>query len=96
LARLGGTYVYGAGKEEGSELEALIRAHADTIYHPVGTCRMGGDARSVVDSKLRVRGIQGLRVADASIMPSLISGNTQAPSAMIGEYASDMIAAAHN
>jgi choline dehydrogenase-like flavoprotein len=96
LARLGGTYVYGTGKEEGSELEALIRAHADTIYHPVGTCRMGGDARSVVDSKLRVRGIQGLRVADASIMPSLISGNTQAPSAMIGEYASDMIAAAYN
>lgn len=96
FARLDGTYVYGTGKEEGAELDALIRAHADTIYHPVGTCRMGGDARSVVDSKLRVRGIEGLRVADASIMPSLISGNTQAPSAMIGEYASDMIAAAYS
>jgi choline dehydrogenase-like flavoprotein len=96
LAQLGGTYVYGTGKEEGAELDALIRAHADTIYHPVGTCRMGGDGRSVVDPKLRVRGVEGLRVADASIMPTLISGNTQAPSAVIGEYASDMIVAAYN
>jgi choline dehydrogenase-like flavoprotein len=96
LAKLGGTYVYGTGHEEGAELDALIRAHADTIYHPVGTCRMGADARSVVDPKLRVRGVEGLRIADASIMPSLISGNTQAPSAMIGEYASDMITAAYN
>ncbi len=96
LAKFGGTYVYGTGHEEGTELDALIRAHADTIYHPVGTCRMGGDARSVVDPKLRVRGVEGLRVADASIMPTLISGNTQAPSAVIGEYASDMIVAAYN
>jgi choline dehydrogenase-like flavoprotein len=96
FTQFGGTYVYGTGKEEGAELDALIRAHADTIYHPVGTCRMGGDPRSVLDPKLRVRGVEGLRVADASIMPTLISGNTQAPSAMIGEYASDMIVASYN
>ncbi len=85
--------LYGTGREQGDELRALIRAHADTIYHPVGTCRMGADAASVVDPQLRVRGIEGLRVADASIMPTLISGNTQAPSAMIGEKAADLMLA---
>ncbi len=91
LALYGGRYLYGRGDEDGPALRALIRARADTIYHPVGTCRMGGDARSVVDPRLRVRGIEGLRVADASVMPTLVSGNTQAPSAMIGEKAADMI-----
>ncbi|MBD9375077.1 GMC family oxidoreductase N-terminal domain-containing protein [Rhizobium sp. ARZ01] len=91
LARFGGRPIHGIGTEEGEALRDLIRLHADTIYHPVGTCRMGADASSVVDPRLRVRGVAGLRVADASIMPQLISGNTQAPSAMIGEKAADLI-----
>lgn len=91
LAAYGGRLLYGHGREDEAGLRALIRDHADTIYHPVGTCRMGADARSVVDPQLRVRGIDGLRVADASIMPTLISGNTQAPSAMIGEKAAALV-----
>jgi len=91
LARYGGKYIYGSGRDDPATLRQLIRERADTIYHPVGTCRMGGDERSVVDPTLKVRGVESLRVADASIMPLLISGNTQAPSAMIGEKAADMI-----
>ena len=72
-------------------LVEFIRAKADTVYHPVGTCRMGADAASVVDPHLRVRGVEGLRVVDASVMPSLIGGNTHAPTVMIAERASDLI-----
>ena len=69
----------------------FIRQKAESIYHPVGTCKMGSDASAVVDAKLRVHGTQGLRVIDASIMPTLIGGNTNAPTVMIAEKASDLI-----
>ena len=73
------------------EIIQHIRNHAATIYHPVGTCKMGNDEMSVVDDHLRVRGLSGLRVADASIMPVVTSGNTNAPSMMVGEKCADMI-----
>lgn len=74
-----------------AEIAAFIRAKAETIYHPIGTCRMGQDEGAVVDPTLRVRGVDGLRVIDASVMPSLIGGNTNAPTIMIAERASDLI-----
>jgi choline dehydrogenase len=70
-----------------------VKQVAETTYHPVGTCKMGIDPMAVVDAQLRVHGIGGLRIADASIMPTLTSGNTNAPSIMIGEKAADMVQA---
>lgn len=81
----------GPGVGSDAELETWLRATAMTTFHPVGTCKMGIDAMAVVDPRLRVRGIEGLRVADASIMPIISSGNTNAPAIMIGERASDFI-----
>lgn len=74
-----------------AQIEQFIRNHADTIYHPVGTCRMGSDAMAVVDARLRVHGVSQLRVVDASVMPQVVGGNTNAPVVMMGEKAVDMI-----
>ncbi|EAQ28363.1 putative alcohol dehydrogenase [Erythrobacter sp. NAP1] len=80
--------------QDNDALDQLIRERADTVYHPVGTCRMGADDDAVVDPTLKARGIDGLWIADASIMPKIVSGNTNAPSIMIGERCADFIKAA--
>ncbi len=80
-----------AGAQTDLQIEQLIRNYGDTIYHPVGSCRMGSSDMDVVDAQLRVHGLQGLRVADASIMPRVVSGNTNAPVIMIAEKGADMI-----
>ena len=83
----------GADVQTDEDLVKWICNNAETTYHPVGTCKMGSDPRAVVDDQLRVHGIEGLRVADASIMPTLTSGNTNAPSIMIGEKCAMMVLA---
>ena len=92
LAGLGGNELaHSAQARSDAEIEQFIRNYGDTIYHPVGSCRMGPGPLDVVDAQLRVHGVQGLRVIDASIMPRIVSGNTNAPTIMIAEKAADLI-----
>jgi choline dehydrogenase-like flavoprotein len=86
-----GKDLFTSGVHTDDEIRDVLRRRSDTIYHPVGTCRMGTDDMAVVDPQLRVRGVANLRVVDASVMPTLIGGNTNAPTIMIGEKASDLI-----
>lgn len=83
----------GNAVQSDSEWEDFIRDSAQSVYHPVGTCAMGNDGMAVLDHELRVRGIDGLRVVDASVMPRITSSNTNAPAIMIGEKGADMIRA---
>jgi choline dehydrogenase len=87
----GEEFMPGAGVQSDADLTEFLRSRAETLYHPVGTCKMGEDPQAVVDPELRVRGVEGLRVVDASVMPTIISGHTNAPSIMIAEKASDLI-----
>ncbi|MBT9464341.1 choline dehydrogenase [Hydrogenophaga sp.] len=92
LARHGGTEsATSALAQSEGQIEQFVRNHADTIYHPVGTCRMGPGPMDVVDARLRVQGVAGLRVVDASVMPTVVGGNTNAPVIMMAEKATDMI-----
>jgi choline dehydrogenase-like flavoprotein len=81
----------GKGVQADEALARYIRAEAYTVHHPVSTCRMGNDPLAVVDAQLRVAGLEGLRVADASVFPSIIGGNTNAAVVMIAEKAADLI-----
>src|SRR4030095_10469723 len=91
LAGLRHKDLFTADVKTDEDIRAVLRQRVDSVYHPVGSCKMGVDDTAVVDPQLRVRGLQGLRVVDASVMPTLIGGNTNAPTIMIGEKASDMI-----
>jgi len=93
LARYAGVDRHPVAIDDDDALDRIIRDCADTIYHPVGTCRMGSDADAVIDPRLRLNGIERLYVADASVMPRIVSGNTNAPSIMIGERCADFVKA---
>ena len=81
----------GSAVESDDELLDYARRRGGTVYHPTSTCKLGSDPMAVVDAELRVHGIDGLRIADASIMPTVVSGNTNAATIMIGEKAADMV-----
>ncbi len=86
-----GEYRPGPEAKTDADLLEFVRNYGATIFHPVGTCRMGDDPQAVVDDRLKVIGVSGLRVVDCSIMPTLVSGNTHAPVVMVAEKASDLI-----
>jgi choline dehydrogenase len=90
----GDEHLPGTSAVSDTQLEHYIRQHCETLYHPVGTCRMGTDADAVVDAELRVRGVAQLRVADASVMPTIVRGNTNAPTMMIAERAAGLMLSA--
>ncbi len=91
IGKIASEFRPGPDAKSDEELLEWVRNGSTTIYHPTGTCKMGPDERAVVDARLRVKGVRGLRVADCSIMPEIVSGNTNAPAIMIGEKASDLI-----
>jgi choline dehydrogenase len=91
MAHSNGEVRPGPKADTDAELADYARANAGSVFHPVGTCRMGGDDQSVVDSRLRVRGLARLRVIDASIMPMVTTGNTNAPTIMIAEKGARMV-----
>lgn len=91
MAKHRGRDIHTAHVRTDEQIRAVIRQRADTVYHPVGTCRMGWDSDAVVDDQLRVHGVESLRIVDASIMPTVVRGNTNAPTIMIGEKAAEMI-----
>jgi choline dehydrogenase-like flavoprotein len=84
----------GAAVSSDAEIDGYIRGTAATLFHPCGTCRMGADPGSVVDESLRVRGVEGLRIADASVMPAVVGGNINACVMMIAEKAAELITTA--
>lgn len=95
FATVGARQIFPAPEARSDEgIIDYIRRAGNTVWHPVGTCKMGSDPMAVVDDRLRVHGLAGLRVADASIMPTIVSGNTNAPCIMIGEKLSDLVLAA--
>jgi choline dehydrogenase len=91
LSRYAQQPVFVPASDSDADIEAHVRSYAQTLYHPVGTCRMGSDDGAVVDPELRVRGVEALRVVDASVMPSVPRGNTNAPTIALAERAADLI-----
>ena len=91
LAELFSKDMFTADVRSDDDIRQILRERSDTVYHPVGSCKMGLDDMAVVDPELRVHGMQGLRIVDASVIPSIIGGNTNAPTMMIAEKAYDLI-----
>ena len=93
---LGAEIIPGKEVQNDNEIDAFVRETAMTVFHPIGTCRMGADDGSVVDPELNVRGCENLRVVDASVMPDLVGGNINAPVIMIAEKGADLVLASNS